>query len=233
MKVRPDRVNKAAKNGASPGVAEGGKGKPRRSCPSRPSIGARQVPPGRAAEARPQRPLSSRPGRLDDRRRRTRSSPGRWSTASGVSSSAAASSTRSMTCTTAMPPSHPELLAELAEQFAGQRLRPEVPHPRHLQQRGLSAAPAGRPRGNDDGRGRCSATMAVKVLTPEQLYDSLASGPRRGATRVRPRAARPRRPRPRPAKGSPATSASSSSTSSPTTTPTRPSIRPASRRCCG
>ncbi len=59
-----------------------------------PPTGLGAKPAGAVARRRP----AARAGRLDGRRRTTRSSPGRWSTATGSTSSAAASSIRKTTC---------------------------------------------------------------------------------------------------------------------------------------
>ena len=73
------------------------------------------------------------------------------------------------------PPSHPELLADLTEQFAASGFDLKHLIRGHLQQRGLPAhqQAAGRQRRR---RPELFSHMAVKPLTPEQLFDSLAAG---------------------------------------------------------
>ena len=106
--VRPLEPDRLRRHG---GVLRPGgrpRGRPRRgrlqsaATPSRSTREPTQSSPPTASERRHRRPTPRRPpgraGRLDDRCRRTRSSPGTWPTASGRTCSAGASSSRWTTC---------------------------------------------------------------------------------------------------------------------------------------
>jgi hypothetical protein len=94
-------------------------------------------------------------------------------------------------------PSHPQLLADLARQFAdgGFDLKSLIRAVCNSQAYQRTSKPSG---GNADAAPELFARMAVKVLTPEQLYDSLTrvlGAPNRPAARQgRPAAAAARRP---------------------------------------
>ena len=125
-------------------------------------------------------------------------------------------------------PSHPQLLADLSAQFGAngfdvKYLLRALCNSETYQRMSKPVA------GNRDAGPELFSRMAIKVLTPEQLFDSLTAvvgTPTRGNRPRRQgggRALPQRSPRGR----------SSSASSRAMRTPTRPSTRPASRRCCG
>ena len=71
--------------------------------------------------------------------RRTRSSPGPWPTATGPTSSAAASSIRSTTCASPTRRRNPELLDALAKELGRQQVQPQAPGQVDRQEPDLSA----------------------------------------------------------------------------------------------
>ena len=129
MKVKQDGTPKMlAKDGGTITVNEncrrprrqGRQGRmPRRrtEVPEGAKVRAGQVPHRRAAQDGPEWPGPARTGQLDDLARQSVSSPGRWSTGSGTTSSAAASSIPIDDMHDDNPATHPELLTALAEQF--------------------------------------------------------------------------------------------------------------------
>jgi hypothetical protein len=140
------------------------------------------------------------------------------------------------------PPSHPQLLADLADQFATngfdhKALVRALCNTRAYQRSGKPTA------GSADAGPELFAHMAVKVLTPEQLFDSLVQvlgEPRRPPQQPR-RPAQANLPPPTPrtvfvnffkTEDADPTEYQSSSTSSRPRTPTPPSTRSASPRPC-
>jgi hypothetical protein len=180
MKVRPDRVNKAAKNGNSPGIAEGAKGKP----PKLPES-ARTVPAKFFQGEQP---------KLD------RNAPYRPVLADWIVSPKNKFFSRAMVNRTwgqffgrgfVNPiddlrddnvPSHPELLQDLADAFAGSGFDLKY----LVKAICLSEAynRTSRPAAGNEQDETLFSHVAIKPLTPEQLYDSLelvlgaARGPR-------------------------------------------------------
>jgi hypothetical protein len=184
MKVRPDRVNKAAKNGDSPGITEDGKGRPPR------------LP--EAARTVPAKFFQGEEPKLD------RNAPYRPVLADWVASPKNKFFARAMVNRTWAQlfgrgfvhpvddmrednvPSHPELLQELADAFTASGFDVKF----LVKAICLSETynRTSRPADNDKDQ-MLFSHMAVKPLTPEQLYDSLnvvlgaasAGRPARGA----------------------------------------------------
>ncbi len=75
--------------------------------------------------------------------------------------------------TDANPPSHPELLQELAGQFAANGFDVRYLYRAVCNSRAYQRTSRG--AGDDEGGPRLFARMALKVLTPEQLYDALSA----------------------------------------------------------
>ena len=114
-----------------------------------------------------------RAGRAGSRRRRTRISPGRWSTACGGTSSAAASSIRWTTCTPATRRRTRSCSTLLSRRFAEsgfdlKLLCRAIVNSRTYQQ-------TSRPGEQADAEAKLFARMSIKVLSAEQLYDSLVA----------------------------------------------------------
>ncbi len=123
-------------------------------------------------------------------------------------------------------PSHPQLLADLSSQFAsnGFDVKYLIRAICNSQAYQRTSKPSS---GNRDAGPELFSHMAVKVMTPEQLFDSLAQVLARLPRRIS------RAGKARPPLASASTRARSSSTSSRATrTPIRPNTRPASRKCC-
>jgi hypothetical protein len=178
MKVRPDRVNKAAKNGDSPAIAEGGKGKPPRLPESAKTVPAKffQGEQPRLNPSEPYRPvladwIVSPKNNFFARAMVNRT----WAQFFGRGFVHPVDDLREDSV-----PSHPELLRDLADAFAGSGfdLKLLVKAICLSETYGRTSRPA---PGNERDEALFSH-VAVKPLTPEQLYDSLnvVLGPARG-----------------------------------------------------
>ncbi len=177
-KVRADRVNKAAKNGDSPGINESGRGKAARLPESAKTLPAKflQGEQPKLKGGEPYRPV------LAD-----------WVTSPRNPFFARAMVNRVWAqlfgrglvhpvddMHAGNAPSHPELLQELADAFTASGF--DVKFLFRAICNSEAYQRSSKPAGDKAADERLFASMAVKPMTPEQLYDSLASvlGPAKG-----------------------------------------------------
>jgi hypothetical protein len=197
MKVRPERVNAAARNGNSPGVTEGGRGRPQRLPESARTVPAKflqgEQPHLKAGE--PFRPVLADWVTSPNNRYFARAMVNRmWAQFFGRGLAHPVDDLREDSAC-----SHPELMKELADAFtaSGFDLKFLV--------RAVCLSETynrtSRPVSENESDQMLLSHVAVKPLTPEQLYDSL------GVVLGTPRAGdgpKPRKPqgvKPRPAGG--------------------------------
>jgi hypothetical protein len=184
LKVRPDNVNRVARNGGSPGVTEapGGRGRPQRLPDSAKVVPARFLQ-GEQPKLRDNQPL--------------RPVLAKWLTSSKNPYFARAMVNRVWgqllgrglvhpvdDMQDGNPPAHPELLQELADGFAAGGF--DVKELYRTLCNSETYQRTSRPvTGNEDAEALLFSRMAIKTLTPEQLYDSLTqvTGPARAVER--------------------------------------------------
>ena len=169
MKVRPERVAKAAKNGNSPTLTEGGKGKPPRLPDSARTVPAKffQGEQPRLDRNAPYRPvladwMVSPKNKFFARAMVNRT----WGQLFGRGFINPVDDMREDNA-----PSHPELLAELSEAFVASGFDVKL----LIKAICLSETynRTSRPTADNDKDAILFSHVAVKPLTPEQLYDSL------------------------------------------------------------